>query len=117
MAKAKLDIAPPLPPGVPPDGQPVGAEDATKPPPPFGTAKPAGSGTLPRVVPELARAGRGEQRFKMSLRMPTDSLRTRYVLAAVGDRARTEAEACYLAAERLTVAPDGGRLVVTELPD
>jgi hypothetical protein len=111
MAKVKEILA-----TVPADGPPVlgGDGDAPK-PPPFGAPVPAGAGDLPRVVPELARAGRGETRFKIAARTAGDSLATRYVLAAAGDRAA--AEACYLAAEGLTALPPDGRLVVTQLPD
>lgn len=105
------------------------ADDAPeeKPPPPFGTAKPAGPGALPRVVPELARAGKGETRYKIACRNYSPQ-KTRYVLADEGDEAG--AVACYLRANGLDVvlaklrgraqkpddveAPD---LVVTELAD
>lgn len=115
MAKTKADAAPPLPPGVPPDGAPVGGSDSSKAPPPFGTPKPAGKGELPRVVSELARAGRGETRFKIVARHANDSCKARYVLADAGDKAG--AEACYLKAEGLADLPADSRLVTTELPD
>lgn len=101
--------------------------DPEKPPPPYGTAKPAGPGALPRVVPELARAGKGETRYKIACRNYSPQ-KTRYVLAAEGDE--DGAVECYLQANGLDKVlaklkkrakdPDDveqPELVVTELAD
>jgi len=110
MAKAK-DSSATTPPGVPADGAPVVGGEAGAAVPVFGTPVPAGPGDLPRVVPELARAGRGETRYKIALRGGDHP--TRYVLALDAK----SAEACYLAAEGLAAVPPDARLAVTTLPD
>lgn len=130
MSKKKADLDTlPLPPGVPPDGEPVaGAGGDREKPPKYGTPVPAGAGGLPRVVTQLARAGNGETRFKVRCNNYTPR-KVRYILAADGDEAG--ARACYLKAEGLdkeierlkkvagskaseVEEPD---LVITELPD
>src|SRR5438045_1258878 len=65
-----------------PAEKPGGGAGEKTPPPPFGTAKPAGPGALPRVVPELARADKaaGEVRFKIDCRNYQPQPR-KYVLA------------------------------------
>lgn len=101
-----------------------GAGEKTK-PPPFGTPKPAGSGDVPRVVPELARveAGSGLTRYKIDCRNYTPQPR-KYVLAKDEDSARE----CYLSATKLgdtltRLKKNGVKdieppdLVVTALPD
>jgi hypothetical protein len=106
------------------------AEDRAKEeqkPPPFGTARPAGAGKLPRVVDQLARAGAGETRFKIACRNYSPQ-KTRYVLARAGDE--DGAVACYLHANGLDKhiaklkgrapadkPPEQPELVVTELAD
>lgn len=115
MAKAKE-----LPPDLP--GAPAGDD---KPPPKFGTAKPASdAGDLPRVVDPLERAVDGTTRYKVVCRN-YGGRKVRYVLAKRGDEAG--AVACYLKAEGLDrevarlekqgVAPEQPELAVTHLPD
>jgi hypothetical protein len=98
MAKHRHDEPPPLPPGVPADGSPVAGDDERKKPPPFGTARPAPRGDLPRVCDPLDRAGEGEVRVKVCCRnyRPQE---TRYVLCEKRTPAEIEADAtrCFLA--------------------
>jgi hypothetical protein len=104
-----------------------GTKSDAKPPPPFGTQRPAGPGALPRVISELERAGRGETRFKIACRNYSPQ-KTRYVLAGAGDEAG--AIDCYLRANGLAAhlkklrgrlkkgeELEQPELVVTELPD
>lgn len=93
--------------------------------PPFGTAKPAGEGDVPRVVKELARveAGSGLTRFKISCSNYTPQPR-KYILA----RDEASARECYLKVTKLGETMEKLRknghkdlepadLVVTVLPD
>jgi hypothetical protein len=119
MASKKKD----LPAGVPEEG-PGGGQAGEMTPAPFGTPQPAGRGALPRVVSQLARAGKGETRYKLHCRNH-EGCEPAYVLAAAGDQAA--AEACYLEhtglAARLArlkaakVGHDEPVLVVRELDD
>ena len=108
----------------PPDAPAAPSKDR---PPPFGTPKPAGSGSLPRVVSELARAEAGTVRYKIACRNYTPQ-KSRYILAETDDE--DGAVVCYLRANGLDrlLAKLRGRaqkpedverpeLVVTELPD
>lgn len=63
--------------------EPVRTSEPT--PPPFGTAKPAPDGPIPRSIDPLYRATKGTKRFK--IRGPEQSFEMRYVLAKNQDEA------------------------------
>lgn len=116
-----------LPPGVPPEQVPFpgGLVDEQKPPPKYGTGRPADpSGPVPRVIDPLERAPKksGLSRFKIRCNNYHPQ-KTRYILAADAESAK----ACYLKANGLDKAVEklkkaGGPveepdLVIVELED
>lgn len=119
--------AKPLPPGVPEAQTPVPGGIDEKPPPKFGTGKPAATdGKLPRVIEPLERApGKGKVApFRFKIRCNNyHPQKTRYILAGDEESARD----CYLKVNGLAslieklkkngATVEEAELVVTKLDD
>lgn len=85
-----------------------GQDDGPK-PPPFGTARPAADGPIPRIIDPLDRATSGLGRFKISVR-DAETAAVKYVLAKQRDEAEKHLRKSMGLSETAT-------LVVTPLDD